>query len=326
MKDIFENWREYLNENQTNSHDEDCSCEESRLQLICETFGLDRKSKNLLNEIQMLHKTGILNSRRRRGEPQFLVIHHSVTKSPESTFRVLKRKGISIHFEVDKAGTVHKYVDPSRVAYHSLGKNVNAKSIGIEITHLGGSMTGEQHSSLRKLVTHLCSTYNIPQVTAPDGVRFNGDTIPKEIGIARHRNFRATGCPGRWDFDSLGTPYDGDINIVNVNPDKNNLKPGDVVQGFNPGSRGRFLRSYKDFSKRHPNFDFNAFYKEIGCAESGRSCAALPKHGKDYVFGPEHMEAWMDLQKKKSQGPAAITGKEPEKKKEDPKTPDASSA
>ena len=316
MKDIFENWREYLEEPPTSIDDVECTCEEDRLQLMCETFGLNHNSKDLLSEINVLHKTGVLNSRRRRGAPKFIVIHHSVTKSPEGTFRVLKHKGISIHFEVDKAGTIYKYVDPSRVAFHSKGKNVNAKSIGIEITHLGQAMTGPQLSSLRALVTHLCNKYNIPQVTAPDGQRFDGDTLPKEIGIARHRNFRATGCPGKWNFAALGQPFAGPINVVDVNPDKDNLKPGDTVQAFSD-SKGRFLSSYKDFRKKHPDFKFDEFYKDIGCGGSGKSCKELPDHGKDYIFGAEHMEAWIKLQKTKSQGSPAIASSADTKDKSD---------
>jgi len=70
---------------------------------------------------------------------------------------------------------------------------------------------------------------------------------------------------------------------------------------FKPSSspKGRFLRSYKSFLKKNPNFNFDKFYKNVE-THLGSVAYAMPKHGSDYIFGPEHMRTWKALQKKKS--------------------------
>ena len=67
-----------------------------------------------------------------------------------------------------------------------------------------------------------------------------------------------------------------------------------------PAPMGRFLRGYKKFLKKNPNFDFDKFYKDAE-ENLGSVSYAMPKHGADYVFGPEHMRTWKALQKKKDE-------------------------
>jgi len=84
------------------------------------------------------------------------------------------------------------------------------------------------------------------------------------------------------------------------------FSPGQAHQpekkfSFKPSSspRGRFLRSYKSFLKKNPDFNFDKFYKDVE-THLGSVAYAMPKHGSDYIFGPEHMRTWKALQKKRS--------------------------
>jgi len=56
-------------------------------------------------------------------------------------------------------------------------------------------------------------------------------------------------------------------------------------------SGGRFLKNYKDFYRQHPEFNFDQFYKALGDYLERGADGALPNHGKDYIFGPEHAGA-----------------------------------
>tara|TARA_R100000808_G_scaffold20926_1_gene45255 strand:- start:1642 stop:3378 length:1737 start_codon:yes stop_codon:yes gene_type:complete len=74
--------------------------------------------------------------------------------------------------------------------------------------------------------------------------------------------------------------------------------------------RGRFLRSHKSFLKKNPNFNFDNFYKDVE-THLGSVAYAMPKHGSDYIFGPEHMRTWKALQKKKAEMPKPEETPEP---------------
>ena len=64
---------------------------------------------------------------------------------------------------------------------------------------------------------------------------------------------------------------------------------------------GRFLRKFKYFLKEHPNFKFDVFYQDLDSVFDVGAAGMLPKYGKDYIFGPEHMNAWVELDKQASQ-------------------------
>jgi len=147
----------------------------------------------------------------RGGTPKFIVIHYSYTRSPKTTVRVLNKRGLSTHYEVDQEGNVHKYADPgSTVTFH--GGKMNNYSIGIDVTSTG-TFSSEQISAARQLVTSLCRSFGIPQVVAPDGVKYtNIRQIQKAgVGILRHRNLRPTACPGKFPMDRLGEPAEEEL-------------------------------------------------------------------------------------------------------------------
>lgn len=81
--------------------------------------------------------------------PEIVVIHYAVTHDAESTAAVLKaRDYVSCHLTIDSTGKIIQQVPFNRVAFHA-GKsvyrertNVNAFSIGIEISNPGPLVTG----------------------------------------------------------------------------------------------------------------------------------------------------------------------------------------
>jgi hypothetical protein len=81
-----------------------------------------------------------------------VVIHHTATSNPVSTFRVLKERGLSTHFEIDKEGTVWQYADPvTDWAFHA--GDQNKYKIGIDLT--GPSFRPIQYDILAQLIKTL---------------------------------------------------------------------------------------------------------------------------------------------------------------------------
>lgn len=93
---------------------------------------------------------------------------------------------------------------------------------------------------------------------------------------------------------------------------KSDVTPQDIKDysvGKDVSPMGRFTKNYKSFLQKNPDFDFDNFYKEIE-QNLGNVSYALPKHGADYVFGPEHMKAYKALQKIKNK-PTPTPSSEP---------------
>jgi len=270
------------------------------------------KLKIKLNEANIVKKPGLKFSGR-RGMPKYIVIHHAVCPTTTCTYGTLKQRGLSTHYEVDKDGGILEYVNPADVAWHA-GSGFNGRSIGIDLTGKGEESTAAQKASLQSLVTRLCQAFSIPQVVAPDGVKFKNDDeiINLGIGIVRHRNVKATGCPGGFPMEILGTPSDAPLKVSFTHKDKKEKEKLSDKVSSGEGKQdkkhrqemsdtgGRFLTKYRYFQKEHPNFSFERFYSDLDTYLEGGASAALPAHGKDYVFGPEHLNAWTMLQKVKS--------------------------
>tara|TARA_B100000287_G_scaffold394952_1_gene409424 strand:+ start:2261 stop:3646 length:1386 start_codon:yes stop_codon:yes gene_type:complete len=276
------------------------------------------KVKITLNELRVSERPGLKSSARLSGGPRFIVIHHAMCPSSECTYNTLKERDLSTHYEVEKDGSVIEYIDPSEVAWHA-GSGFNGLSIGIDLTGKGEESTGPQKQAITDLVTSLCQRYSIPQVVAPDGYKYKNaeEIIENGIGIVRHRNVKATACPGGFPMEILGTISDTPIEIEFTASDENEKEDlaSDIATGDTgkkhkeeiKTSGGRFLSKFKYFQEEHPNFSFDNFYSEIENYIEGGIETALPKYGKDYVFGPEHMSAWNMLERSKSQSLAEGT-------------------
>ena len=236
------------------------------------------------------------------------MIHHAVCPTSACTFNTLKERGLSTHYEVDKDGTVIQYVDPGAVAWHA-GQGFNGRSIGIDLTGKGENATEEQKSALQALVTSLCQQFSIPQVVAPDGLKYKNDDeiIESGVGIVRHRNVKSTACPGGFPMGILGDMSDESIEISFTSSDeKEKEELGDEITSGSDNKKhkkemkvagGRFVSKYKTFLEEHPDFDFDEFYSDLDSYVEGGADGALPEYGKDYVFGPEHMGAWNILER-----------------------------
>lgn len=71
------------------------------------------------------------NTRKRKREPVEIVLHESTGR--RSAYGVLKRRGLSVEYMIDRKGVVTQHEDPEkRSCLHAGGKH-NSKSIGIEI-------------------------------------------------------------------------------------------------------------------------------------------------------------------------------------------------
>lgn len=130
---------------------------------------------------------------------RWIVVHHSETRSPEDTLRVLTAKHFSTHFEIDRLGVVHQYLDPATAWAMHAGPLVNRNSIGIDLTRYGKQeITTEQMFSLDKLIRELRTQFPmVGPLVAPDNLRYqNREEIPRMVGILRHRNVAMTLCPG----------------------------------------------------------------------------------------------------------------------------------
>lgn len=95
---------------------------------------------------------------------------------------------VSAHYAVDRGGEVYQLVDEKNVAWHAGNRDVNARSIGIEIVAYNGAlgMTNEQEKAVVALIRGLVKKYKI-----------------KRENIVPHRKVRATACPSLiWKTDA----------------------------------------------------------------------------------------------------------------------------
>lgn len=72
---------------------------------------------------------------RNKRDPSFFVCHWDVCLSSESCYKVLQKRGLSVHFLIDNDGTIYQTMDMNDVAYHAGSRKWNDKSIGVEISN-----------------------------------------------------------------------------------------------------------------------------------------------------------------------------------------------
>ena len=68
-------------------------------------------------------------------KPMMFVNHWDVCLSAESCAKVLKRRGISVHFCIDNDGTIFQLLDTQQGAYQAGNTKCNRGSIGVEISN-----------------------------------------------------------------------------------------------------------------------------------------------------------------------------------------------
>ncbi len=134
----------------------------------------------------------------KRAKTRAVVIHHTCTTSPAKTREVLRKKGCSTHFEVDKDGTIYQYADLDRRCAHASA--YNNRSIGVDITHAAGAeFPRVQLLAARKLLDWLACEFRLPRVVFVD----------TPCGFYFHRAVSDTECPQNFPADIFGSEYDG---------------------------------------------------------------------------------------------------------------------
>ena len=70
----------------------------------------------------------------KRKIPMF-VTHWDVCLNSRSCFKVLEKRGISIHFAIDNDGTIFQFLDMNHIAWHGSKGKINSSSVGVEIAN-----------------------------------------------------------------------------------------------------------------------------------------------------------------------------------------------
>lgn len=119
-----------------------------------------------------------LFSKKRNSKITSIIIHYisaiNISKKNkydfDSIYDIFKTYGLSVHYLIDRDGTVYQLVNDENKAFHAgrsilHGKrNVNDSSIGIELIGTKTSrFTDDQYMSLSQLTKELISKYEIPK-------------------------------------------------------------------------------------------------------------------------------------------------------------------
>jgi len=109
---------------------------------------------------------------RRGTDIDAIMLHHTAGSTASGAASALNSRGLSAHYVIDKDGTIYQMVGDEKRAYHAGGgsirgdgRDINDRSIGIEIVNLGDGKdkyTEAQYKALEKLVPHLAQKYKIP--------------------------------------------------------------------------------------------------------------------------------------------------------------------
>ena len=63
------------------------------------------------------------------------VAHWDVCLSSKSCFKILEKRGLSVHFLIDNDGTIFQIMDCNDIGWHGGNRKVNNTSIGVEISN-----------------------------------------------------------------------------------------------------------------------------------------------------------------------------------------------
>lgn len=139
---------------------------------------------------------GCFGKLKRGNKQNFVVIHHTVTRSPSATRRALKAKGCSTHFEIDLDGIIYQYAELDEITFHC-GSN-NFQSIGVDITHMTDKPFPDvQLEAAHELFVYLAAKLDLPLVCY--------DSLPR--GFYFHRAIGQTVCPGNLDMSIFNPDY-----------------------------------------------------------------------------------------------------------------------
>jgi N-acetylmuramoyl-L-alanine amidase len=122
---------------------------------------------------------------RARTQPVDTLVLHYTALDLEASLRVLRYRGVSAHYVLGEDGTAYKILNNDEVAWHAGvsmwrgKKDVNARSIGIEIVNLDGNVHAYPKVQMDALVT-LCQKIiaENPRIM-PQNVVGHSDVAPK---------------------------------------------------------------------------------------------------------------------------------------------------
>lgn len=153
---------------------------------------------------------------RARTEPIAGVVwHHTGGEGdPDAVVRVLKQRGLSVHFVIGYDGTIKRCADPATTVCFHAGSKANGRFIGVEVSNKAlGPATAKhprqtvtasahgrrfqmldfserQYASITSLADELSARFNIPRVTSHtdtivDIAKFLGHV--EHVGISRKK-------------------------------------------------------------------------------------------------------------------------------------------
>jgi hypothetical protein len=292
----------------------------------------ESKNKILLSEASIIKTDAGLSKSPRTSPPQLMVIHHTMTSSPQQTLNSWPPRGsrvASTNYEIDTDGTIFEYLDPAKwIAWHAGSKTsrtasgINGLSIGIDLTGNFREIPEESSAQIRSLVSlvnALSGQFGIPLKVYTGKKKMTGAAaVAQGYGITLHRTHANTGCPGKL-ADLLphlfgdGEPSEEITDIVVGAPPtsragetskrRKRSGPGEKTAGQRlraPAGmaipKGKFVHGINPIEE----FKFDIFYNELIIHFGDNAIEEmLPIHGKDYKFGREHQKAYDDLQKAK---------------------------
>jgi N-acetyl-anhydromuramyl-L-alanine amidase AmpD len=105
----------------------------------------------------------------RRGDVRQIVLHYDAAGTSAQCFRVLEKRGLSVHFMVDLDGTVYQTCDTSVRAYHAGA--FNDGSVGIEIANVGAYASSAELERLWPIPPGVARPARVPPPARPGPVR-----------------------------------------------------------------------------------------------------------------------------------------------------------
>ena len=80
------------------------------------------------------HTSGYTPSKRKRNVSMF-VTHWDVCLNSRTCYKILQKRGISIHFAIDNDGTIYQFLDMNDIGWHASSRTINRKAVGVEISN-----------------------------------------------------------------------------------------------------------------------------------------------------------------------------------------------
>ena len=80
------------------------------------------------------HTGGYTPSKRKRNVSMF-VTHWDVCLNSRTCYKILQKRGISIHFAIDNDGTIYQFLDMNHIGWHASSRTINRKAVGVEIAN-----------------------------------------------------------------------------------------------------------------------------------------------------------------------------------------------